>query len=107
MSNKITADPTPAGGFVPSVARWVHYWHRGSADGAYPPMCSAALITGVPDLDEGVVSATVFTAEGGIHPHRRLVRDESPAADRKGGTWHVPEYVPPADTPPGIPAASA
>lgn len=102
--NKITADLTPAA-FVPSVARWVHYWHRGSADGAYPPTCSAALITGVSDADGGVISATVFTAEGGIHPHRRLERDESATAERRGGTWHVPEFVPPPGLPPGIPSA--
>lgn len=105
MCGNTTAPVTPAGGFVPSVARFVHYWHRGSADGVYPPVCSAAVITGVVDAGTGVIAATVFSREG-FYLHPALERDESPAGERKGGTWHVPEYVPPADTPPGIPAAS-
>lgn len=87
----------------PSIGRIVHYWHRGSADGVYPPKCSAALVTGVPDPAAEVVSLTVFCDEGGMFPHAAAAHDEGEDGTRAGGTWHWPEYVqyatPPVNTP--------
>ncbi|MCD2193495.1 hypothetical protein LQ327_08880 [Actinomycetospora endophytica] len=93
---------------VPSIGRAVHYVARGSADGAFPPVCRAADVTEVADeahvglavknptglffhplamnggvsLDEGTDQAS------GQHPHRLCDgRFHAP------GTWHWPARV--------------
>ena len=95
---------------TPSVGRIVHYMARGSADGVFPPVCRAAIITEVPtDAELGITDAMrndPETREGlpnqpvsicvlnptGIFFQEHLDYDE----DGAPGTWHWPERVGPA-----------
>lgn len=94
MTDKIENDgeksPT-----LPSVNRWVHYTSAGSADGKFPRVCRAALVTEVPDPGSeaaamGVVGLCVFNPTG---LHFRPISDGGAAYDPQGGpyTWHWPE----------------
>lgn len=47
-----------------AVTRSVHYVARGSADGVYPPVCRAAVITAADGASEGVVELCVFNPTG-------------------------------------------
>lgn len=77
----------------PSVGRIVHYMARGSADGAYPPVCRAAIITQVhydvdPDTGEGYVGVAVLNPSG-MFFHESIDYDK----DSAPGSWHWPERV--------------
>ncbi|MBT2226266.1 hypothetical protein [Nonomuraea sp. NEAU-A123] len=72
-----------------STCRIVLYRHYGTPGGEFPPKDSPALVTGIVDGD--TVSLTVFTSDGGIHPHKAVRHDE----DLAGGTWHWPPRVGP------------
>ena len=73
---------------TPSVGRSVHYVARGSADGKFPPVCRAAIITEVLDAHEGVVSVAVLNPSG-LFFDRDLHHDFA----NHPGTWHWPERV--------------
>jgi len=81
---------------TPSVGRIVHYQTRGSADGAYPPTCFAAIVTAVcpEDLgpDEGepgpCVDLVTFGPDG-----LRFEHHVGYGEDQRAGTWHWPERV--------------
>ncbi|WP_433518840.1 hypothetical protein ACQP2T_27040 [Nonomuraea sp. CA-143628] len=70
-----------------STCRMVLYRHHGTPGGEFPPKDSPAQVTGIVDGD--TVSLTVFTSDGGIHPHKAVRHDE----DLTGGTWHWPPRV--------------
>lgn len=75
---------------IPTVGRIVHYVARGSADGRFPKVCRAALVTEVA-ADESTVGLCAINPTGlFFHP----LSDggcvyESDAEN--GGTWHWPE----------------
>lgn len=77
----------------------VHYVARGSADGVYPPVCRAAIVTEVfegetlPLAQDGVefssddeVAAIVVLNPTGLFFHERCVRDET---SWRPGTFHT------------------
>lgn len=70
----------------PSVGGIVHYVSRGSADGVYPSVCRAALVTDV--LTPYNIAVTIFNPEG-MNFHSNI--DYNP--DKAPGTWHWPETV--------------
>lgn len=72
----------------PSVGRIVHYMARGSADGHFPPVCRAAIVTYVQDEEEDVVSLAVLNPSG-LFFDSALLYDEK----QHPGTWHWPERV--------------
>jgi hypothetical protein len=84
----------------PSVTRMVHYVARGSADGVYPAVCRAAVITEVCEPPEAgawfePVSLCVLNPTG-IFFHERVLHDEAILDNGQhgaGGTWHWPEKV--------------
>jgi hypothetical protein len=86
-------------GQTPSVGRVVHYVSRGSADGVYPPVCRAAIITQVPTMiedgygasdpnDDQTVGLCTLNPTG-------MFFDPLVAHDEGGepGSWHWPERV--------------
>lgn len=82
----------------PSVGRVVHYMARGSADGVFPPVCRAAVVTEVDTYQDGegsegnhlgTVGLCVLNPTG-MFFDRGLFNDEETKA---GGTWHWPERV--------------
>lgn len=76
----------------PSVGRIVHYVARGSADGVFPPVCRAAVITSVAGEHLSIGESTVDLAvlnPAGLFFDRMLVYSE----DNRPGTWHWPERV--------------
>lgn len=78
----------------PAVGRWVHYVSRGSADGVFPKVCRAAVITEVADVGLERVHLAVFNPEGIFFDH--LAPHREPTADGEelaGGTWHWPEWI--------------
>lgn len=85
---------------IPSVGRVVHYVARGSADGVYPKVCRAAIITEVgPDQNtgyEGRVSLCVLNPTG-LFFHEDCEYSEhgefNGAPSLVPGTWHWPERV--------------
>lgn len=82
-------------GQIPSVGRMVHYVAYGTPGGEYPAGAHrAAIITDVhnPGEPTSVLSICVFNPTG-------LFFDVGIYHDPTGtqpGTWHWPEYVPPA-----------
>jgi hypothetical protein len=78
---------------IPSVGRIVHYVSRGSADGVFPSVCRAAIVTEVAemvtDATPTVVGLCVLNPEG-FFLNRGVAQDEKTKA---GGTWHWPERV--------------
>jgi hypothetical protein len=74
-----------------SIGRIVHYRHFGTPGGEFSPKDSPAIVTGVVDAEAGIVSLTVFTDDGGIHPHKAVRHCEQ----LEGGTWHWPPRVGP------------
>src|SRR3954470_18525840 len=99
----------------PTVGRVVHQVGRGSADGAFPPVCRAAIVTAAPPtaLPDGAIDLFVMPPRGGFHddavPYHPgtpndLAPGEQPATGAlcasgartyPGGTWHWPERVAP------------
>ena len=85
---------------VPSIGRVVHYVAYGTPGGEFPAGAHrAAIITEVPTPDEiatgtpaDTVGLVVFNPTGQYF-NRRIPFDPSGQAP---GTWHWPEYVPPA-----------
>lgn len=77
---------------TPSVGRVVHYVSRGSADGRFPPLCRAALVTEVA-ADELTIGLCAVNPTG-LFFH--MLSDGGcayEAAAVTGGTWHWPERV--------------
>ena len=52
------------GTIIPTVGRVVYYKTRGSADGVYPSVDVAGIITRVDDSVTGLVSLVIFTPQG-------------------------------------------
>jgi hypothetical protein len=80
---------------LPPVNRWVHYTSAGSADGKFPSVCRAALVTEVPAPESeaaayGIVGLMVANPTG---LHFRPIVDGGAAYDPEKGpyTWHWPE----------------
>lgn len=82
----------------PSVGRIVHYVSRGSADGRFPSVCRAAIITEVVDIGGPYENAEDLPREPvalavlnptGVFFDDTVEHDE----DSAGGTWHWPERV--------------
>jgi hypothetical protein len=75
---------------IPTVGRIVHYVARGSADGRFPKVCRAALVTEVA-ADESTVGLCAINPTGlFFHP----LSDGGCAYEsdaENGGTWHWPE----------------
>jgi hypothetical protein len=74
----------------PSVGRIVHYVSRGSADGRYPSVCRAAVITALTEHPTLFVDLCVLNPEG---LYFLSGAQAQPAEDRVPGTWHWPERV--------------
>jgi hypothetical protein len=69
LSSKIENDGEKSPISLPTVNRWVHYTSAGSADGRYPSVCRAALVTEVPDpesneAEKGTVGLMVVNPTG-------------------------------------------
>jgi hypothetical protein len=81
----------------PTTGRTVHYVSAGSADGVYPSVCRAAIVTAVLECGHGresCVSLTVFNPEGlHFNMHVQYDNDRSPLQVRRQ-TWHWPEREP-------------
>lgn len=80
---------------LPTVNRWVHYTSAGSADGKFPSVCRAALVTEVVDKDGwgaevGKVGLMVANPTG---LHFRPISDGGADYDPENApsTWHWPE----------------
>lgn len=80
----------------PSVGRIVHYLSRGSADGAFPPACRAAVVVECNEgpLQFGEITLCVLNPSG-IFFDEGVPHDETQRPDGIGapGTWHWPERV--------------
>lgn len=86
----------------PSVGRVVHYVSAGSADGKFPSVCRAAIVTevGRPGTESEAVQAVSLLVLNptGIH-FRPLAEGGARYADTVDGdalvpyTWHWPERV--------------
>lgn len=89
----------------PSVGRVVHYVARGSADGVFPAVCRAAIVTEVVPLEgkEAALAEVESWGEGQrcrvglavLHPDgllfaKAIHQDEH---SKLGGSWHWPEQV--------------
>lgn len=79
---------------TPSVGRIVHYVSRGSADGVYPAVCRAAVITATEENSK-TVSLCVLNPEGLFFNHNvfYLAHDSDAYGYERPGTWHWPERV--------------
>lgn len=77
---------------IPSVGRIVHYVSRGSADGVYPAVCRAAVVT---EANGNRVSLCVLNPEGMFFNQRvyYLAHDSDAYDYERPGTWHWPEQV--------------
>lgn len=83
---------------MPSVGRIVHYVARGSADGVFPAVCRAAVVTEVTDagLPEKKISLCVLNPTGVFFDQNVPYDDQGPIDEDgtpRGGTWHWPERV--------------
>lgn len=77
---------------TPSVGRVVHYVSRGSADGRFPKLCRAAIVTEV-DADESTIGLVALNPTGFFfHALSDGGCAHEPDAET-GGTWHWPERV--------------
>lgn len=86
----------------PQINQPVHYVARGSADGVFPPVCRAALVTdrGTEETD---VSIVVFNSTG-LFFQVDCRHDEAQGP----GTWHypcVPPVLPPLEVPTSVPVS--
>lgn len=71
----------------PSVGRVVHYVARGSADGVFPPVCRAAIIT---DVGGGHHVSLAVLNPTGLFFDIEIAEDQS---TKRPGTWHWPEMI--------------
>lgn len=67
----------------PELGRMVHYKARGSADGTFPPICRAAIITTMRPDNGSAVGLAVLNPTG-IFFDAAIFYDE----DQAPGTWH-------------------
>lgn len=67
----------------PTVGRILHYKARGSADGAFPSVCRAAIVTET--YADDFVSLAVLNPTG-LFFDQRIEHDEQ----QSPGTWHWP-----------------
>lgn len=70
-----------------AVGRVVHYVTRGSADGEYPPMHVAAIVTWVHDTDQNGYVDLFTMYRTGTRFELNVLHDEAGTP----GTWHWPE----------------
>lgn len=81
----------------PTVGRVVHYVARGSADGVFPPVCRAAFVTEVGDLDgaDGDLQRVGLMVANptGLFFHSLAAGgcEHWAPEEKRGGTWHWPE----------------
>lgn len=75
---------------TPSVGRIVHYVARGSADGAFPIACRAAVITELNAKGIRSLLSLAVLNPTGMHFHQDTLHDED---GKEPGTWHWPERV--------------
>ena len=80
------------GRMEPSVGRVVHYVSRGSADGVFPAVCRAAVVTEVDGLDAVVNVGLAVLNPTGLFFDREVLEFGS-CATLRPGTWHWPERV--------------
>ena len=72
------------------VGRTVHYVSLGSADGQYPSVCRAAIVTEVDPVNPNRLGLAVLNPEG-IFLHSLAGRGTSYSrcdSGLRGGTWH-------------------
>lgn len=95
----------------PTVGRIVHYVARGSADGAYPATCRAAIITGPGEAPYGASLAVLnpegmffnpdvehshpADTEGNVSPGYSVGQCPETGLYCAGGTWHYLTSSPP------------
>lgn len=68
----------------PTTGRIVHYKSRGSADGMFPPLCRAAVVTDGDGIEETCGLAILNPT--GLFFDLSIDHDE----DQEPGTWHWP-----------------
>lgn len=82
---------------LPSVGRIVHYVSRGSADGRFPSVCRAALVTSVAEPGSGwsplLASLSVHNPTGLFFDQHVSYAPAGPDGELVPGTWHWPERV--------------
>lgn len=69
---------------APRLGQTIHYMARGSADGVFPPVCRAAMVTEV--HDEDLISLVALNPTGMFFHAEPLPHSEA----KEGGTWHYP-----------------
>lgn len=77
----------------PSVNRFVHYVARGSADGAFPSACRAAIVTEVGISGENAVVGLCVVNPTGLFFHPIDAGGVTYSDSHEPGTWHWPERV--------------
>ncbi|HET6291010.1 MAG TPA: hypothetical protein VFG15_30235 [Amycolatopsis sp.] len=77
----------------PTIGRMVHYMARGSADGEFPPVCRAAVVTEADAVDPERVGLCVLNPGGLFFRPLDAGGCEHDEVDKLGGTWHWPERV--------------
>lgn len=80
---RLEAKPSP----FPSIGRIVHYRSRGSADGRFPAVCRAAVVTDIAIPPMLGISICVLNPTG-IFFDSGVEEDDG---DSRPGTWHWPE----------------
>lgn len=80
---------------LPTVGRTVHYVARGSADGFYPAVCRAAIVTEVfTDWSDGSGEAISDASLCVLNPTGLFFNERvSFCPSNTPGTWHWPERV--------------
>ncbi len=89
------AFPRPVIPRDPTVADFVHYVARGSADGKFPAVCRAAIVTEVDPDDAGRIGVATINPTGFFFHSLAAGGCEANFVDhRDGGSWHWPERAP-------------
>jgi hypothetical protein len=83
---------------TPTVGRIVHYRSRGSADGVYPALCRAAVVTEEATPLLGKLSLAVLNPTG-MFFDTDVVRSDQMAP----GSWHWPSHDGPCNPAPQHP----
>jgi hypothetical protein len=72
----------------PSIGDMVHYTSYGTPHGEYTSQCRAAVVAGIPDInDTGIIELCVLNPTG-IFFHQSTHHDVSLNKEYRGGTWH-------------------